>query len=44
MRPSLHQKSVIDFIVTDVQLRRESGEVSVDSTDVGVSDHFLVWL
>ena len=23
---------------------RESGEVNVDSTDIGVSDHFLVWL
>ena len=44
VRPSLDQKSVIDFIVTDVQLMRESGEVNVDSTDIGVSDHFLVWL
>ena len=44
VRPSLDQKSVIDFIVTDVQLMRESGEVIVDSTDIGVSDHFLVWL
>ena len=44
VRPSLDQKLVIDFIVTDVQLMRESGEVNVDSTDIGVSDHFLVWL
>ena len=44
VRPSLGQKSVIDFIVTDVLLMRESGEVNVDSTDIGVSDHFLVWL
>ena len=44
VRPSLGQKSVIDFIVMDVQLMRESGEVNVDSTDIGVSDHFLVWL
>ena len=44
LRPSLDHKSVIDFIVTDVQLMRESGEVNIDSTDVGVSDHFLVWL
>ena len=43
VRPSLDQRSVIDFIVTDVQLMRESGEVNVDSTDIGVSDHFLVW-
>ena len=42
VRPSLDQKSVIDFIVTDVQLMRESGEVNVNSTDIGVSDHFLV--
>ena len=44
VRPSLNQKSVIDFIVANVQLMRESGEVNVDSTDIGVSDHFLVWL
>ena len=44
VRPSLDQKSVIDFIVMDVQLMRESGEVNVDSTNIGVSDHFLVWL
>ena len=44
VRPSFDQKSVIDFIVTDVQLMRESGEVIVDSTDIGVSDHLLVWL
>ena len=43
VRPSLDQKSVIDFIVTDVQLMRESGEVHIDSTDIGVSDDFLVW-
>ena len=42
--PSLDQKSVIDFIVTDVELMRESGEVNVNSTDIGLSDHFLVWL
>ena len=35
---------MIDFIVMDVQLIMESGEVNVDSTDIGVSDHFLVWL
>ena len=29
VRPSLHHKSVIDFIVTHVQLMRESGEVNV---------------
>ena len=44
VRHSLSQKSVIDFIVTDMQLMRESGEVNVDSTDIGESDHFLVWV
>ena len=43
VRPSLDQKSVIDFIVMDVQLMRKSGEVNEDSTDIGVSDNFLVW-
>ena len=41
VRPSLEQKSVI---VTDGQLMRESGDVQVDTTDIGASDHFLVWL
>ena len=27
-----------------MQLIRESGEVNVDSTDIGVSDHFFLWL
>ena len=36
VRPSLDQKSVIDY--------RESGDVCIDSTDIGMSDHFLVWL
>ena len=42
--PNLDQKLVIDFIVMDVQLMRESGEVNMDSAHIGVSDHFLVWL
>ena len=44
VRPSLDQKSVIDYIITDAQLLRESGDVCIDSTDIGMSDHFLVWL
>ena len=44
MRLSLGQKSVIDFIVTDVHLMRESRELNVFSTDIGMSDHFRVWL
>ena len=44
VRPSLNQRSVIDYIITDTQLMKESGVVQVDSTDIGESDHFLVWL
>ena len=44
VRSSLDQRSVIDFILTDVHLMRESGEVKVDSTDIGVYDDFLVLL
>ena len=44
VRPSLDQKSVIDYIITDAQLLRESGDLCIDSTDIGMSDHFLVWL
>ena len=43
-RPSVQQKSVIDYIVTDVQLMRESGDVQVNITDIGALDHFLVRL
>ena len=42
VRPSLDQKSVLDFIVSDVQLMKQSGEVHVDSPDIVTSDHFLV--
>jgi endonuclease/exonuclease/phosphatase family metal-dependent hydrolase len=44
VRPNLQQKSVVDYVVTDVQLMRESGVVQVDITDIGASDHLLVWL
>ena len=44
VRPSLDQKSVIDYIITDAQLLRESGDLCIDSTDIGMSHHFLVWL
>ena len=37
VRPSLKQKSIIDYIIT-------SGDVLVDSVDVGCSDHFLLWM
>ena len=43
-RPSLKQKSIIDYIITDAQLLEVSGNVHVDGTDIGSSDHFLVWM
>ena len=46
VRPSLKQKSIIDYIITDPQLMAVSGNLHVDNTDihVGCSDHFLVWM
>ena len=44
VRPSLKQKSIIDYIITDAQLLEVSGNVHVDGTDIGSSDHFLVWM
>ena len=44
VRPSLKQKSIIDYIITDGQLLEVSGNVHVDGTDIGSSDHFLVWM
>ena len=44
VRPSLDQKSVIDCILMDEQLMAVSVNVIDDSTDVGCSDHFLVWM
>ena len=35
VRPSLNQRSVIDYIITDTQLMKESGVVQVDCTDIG---------
>ena len=43
-RPSLNQKSVIDYMIAANQLMRESGVVQVDRTDIGASNHYLVWL
>ena len=42
IRPSLKQKSIIDYIVTDAQLLEVSGNVHVDGTGIGSSDHLLV--
>ena len=44
VRPSLKQKSIIDYIITDGDSRKASGDVLVDSSDIGCSDHFLVWI
>ena len=44
VRPCLKQKSRLDFIITDAQLLEVSGNVHVDGTDIGSSDHFLVWM
>ena len=44
VRPSLNQRSVIDYVITDVQLLAASGDVHIDNTDIGCSDHFLVWI
>ena len=41
VRPSLKQNSTIDFIITDPQLMAVSGNVHVDNTDMGCSDHTL---
>ena len=41
-RPSLKQKSIIDYIITDGDSRKVSGDVHVDFSDIGCSDHFLV--
>ena len=43
-RPSLKQKSIIDYTVTDSNLLQVLGSVQVDTTDIGKSDHFLVWM
>ena len=44
IRPSLKQKSIIDYIITDAQLLEVSGNVHVEGTDIGSSDHLLVWM
>ena len=43
-RPTLKQMSIIDYVITDGQLMAASGNVQVDNTDIGCSDHFLVWM
>ena len=44
IRPGLKQTSIIDYIITDIQMLKKSGKLCVDRTDIGISDHFLLWL
>ena len=44
VRASLNQRSITDYIVTDRCLMQASKGVWVDTTDVGISDHYLVWM
>ena len=39
----LGHKSIIDYLITDKALMNESSNVFVDRTDIGSSDHYLVW-
>ena len=34
----------MSIVITDAQLMVASGNVQVDNTDIGCSDHFLVWM
>ena len=44
IRPGLKKKSIIDYIITDMQMLKKSGKLCVDRTDIGIFDHFLLWL
>ena len=44
VRPSLDQKSVIDYILMDEHLMAVLGNVLVASTDIGCSGNFLAWM
>ena len=35
---------MITYVVADTQLMVASGEIHVESTDIGCLDHFLVWM
>ena len=39
-----YSKTLIDYVIADNQLLRESGVVQVDRIDIGASDHYLVLL
>ena len=40
--PGLKQKSITNYIITDMQMLKKSGKLCVDRTDIGISDHFLL--
>ena len=44
IHPGLKQKSIIDYIINDMQMLKQSGKLFVNRTDIGISDHFLLWL
>ena len=44
VRASLKQKSIIYYIITNAHLLEVSGNVHVDGTDIGSSEHFLAWM
>ena len=44
VRSSLKQKLIIDYIITEGDSRKASGDMLVDSSDIGCSNHFLVWM
>ena len=39
----LNHKSIIDYLITDKAVMKASSDVFVDKTDIGSSDHYLVW-
>ena len=44
VRPSLKQKSIIDYNITDTQLLEMLGNVHVNDMYIGSLDYFLVWM
>ena len=39
----LGHQSIIDYVITDKALIKELSDLFVDKTDIGSSDHYLVW-
>ena len=39
----LCHKSITDYLITNKFLMNSSNDVFVDKTDIGSSDHYLVW-